>query len=258
MKNALNNLVWCLLMAGLGACGQSEAANLGDVESYGSQLRHYEGEWVGYVEAYDFNDGTDQVRVVLDADGHGVIRFGEAELIEAPTSIDEYAPINSTDPFDGSVFFPGLAATGAYAGFEYHFEATIVNESRLQFATWSGELMEPWCELFEPQVSSGRVFPEEDYQCTVLGAGYRQDEGGCYEIDSDEVDLGQVPCASLWCFDVCKCDAESCWVRGAREDDARYFGDDFDFDGAMFEQGTELEGTLVIGSERLNVRLTRN
>src|SRR4051812_1872769 len=43
----------------------------------GSQLADYAASWDGYAEAYVFDDGSDHVRIPLDAAGQGTLVVGD-------------------------------------------------------------------------------------------------------------------------------------------------------------------------------------
>jgi len=71
---------------GLLGCSGGGQANLGDgqVGVTGEKLSDYAGKWDGYVEAFDFGNGSDRLRVELDAQGHGVLRVGNSPDAPVP------------------------------------------------------------------------------------------------------------------------------------------------------------------------------
>ncbi|MEN9581096.1 MAG: hypothetical protein RJA70_4105, partial [Pseudomonadota bacterium] len=82
MKSSIAYLSSIIVLASCSS-GSVEPVNLGDdqVDSVELSLSSFEGSWDGYVEAYQFPSGSDRLRIVLDASGHGGIELGEAPPI---------------------------------------------------------------------------------------------------------------------------------------------------------------------------------
>jgi hypothetical protein len=57
-------------------CNSAKPVDVGDTEVLGEQLSDYAGSWEGYIEAATWSDGSDAVRIKLDAQGGGVFEIG--------------------------------------------------------------------------------------------------------------------------------------------------------------------------------------
>ena len=61
------------------------AVNIGNTTAVGSQLSDYAATWDGYAEATTFSDGSDHVRLTIDASGQGSLVVGDSAPLPAPT-----------------------------------------------------------------------------------------------------------------------------------------------------------------------------
>ena len=222
------------------ACGNSEPVNIGDIAKLGASLSDYQGTWDGYVEASEFADGSDRIRISLDANGNGVIEVGDSAALPPPVAGKGY-PLQ--DPNDPECQSPLSASKigSLIPGFSYPVTAAKVEERRVRFSTASSDLYREWCALMTPvldEVNSTATDPV--YSCLPNTTGFFVDEQ-CY-LDTEPVD-----CCLLTCLNVCECDSDGCTAP----DDQ-----DVSFDGALQADGNELEGTLAIG-DRMTVRLMR-
>ena len=59
----------------------------------GASLIDYAGTWDGYAEAFTWNDGSDRIRIMLDANGVGTIRLGNAPDFPPPDPDRAYPAI---------------------------------------------------------------------------------------------------------------------------------------------------------------------
>lgn len=229
----------------LTACASEGTQNIGDVGVLGASLSDYAGSWEGYAEAYEFADGSDKVRLVLNDQGVGVIEVGDTAPLPEPDPELGFPPSGTFPGHDG--FMHTASFQGQLApGFSYPIEAGIVEENRIRFAAASNELYSEWCAGMEPvhdPLNSNQNGNGEVYSCLP-------NEGVMYPGDSDECVVGDMPisCGKVACISVCQCDANGCAVHAA-EPDVR-------FDGALDDMGEALMGTLVMG-ERLTLRFAR-
>src|SRR4051794_32836639 len=104
-------------------CGGGERVNVGDTAVLGAQLRDYAGEWEGYAEASDWDDGTDTVRLKLDGSGAGAIQFGDA----APRSALVDPALSFPDQPAGLLIFPD-----PITGFSYPIYDANVETQRIR------------------------------------------------------------------------------------------------------------------------------
>src|SRR5450432_936374 len=102
MKNVGSRALVALLCgAGFSAaCSGGGAVNIGNTAVIGSQLSDYAASWDGYAEAYTFMpDGSDRVRLTIDANGQGTLEVGNAALLPPPTDPNVgYRPALSSIP----------------------------------------------------------------------------------------------------------------------------------------------------------------
>lgn len=115
----------------------------------GSQLSDYAGSWHGYAEAFQFDDGTDTVRIELDAAGNGVIEVGDAHALPAPDPQHIYPPFRSSEP---SAFKPGgrRDLSALLSGFDYAVHGARVESARIRLQVNGSELYEDWCAMLPP------------------------------------------------------------------------------------------------------------
>lgn len=218
------------------ACGGQAELDVGDEpQELGLELSDYSAVWDGYAEAFTFaGDGTDRVRLTLDENGNGTIRFGEEALIPLATDPDElYPPLwSSTENFYDNV----------QTGFEYPLVGAVVTSSRLQFRFDTSMVQESWCALRDPDPVPGSQCGDAKGFRTDPTTGNRE----CYYNTPE----GEVPydCIVETHCTFCECDEVTCrakhdWQAGP-------------FDAALSNDGDSLEGTLIIGT-RVTIRLTR-
>ena len=66
------------------ACGGEGPVDIGN-DVTGERLEDYVASWDGYAEAFDFGDGSDRVRIELDANGEGSLTWVIPPLRPSPT-----------------------------------------------------------------------------------------------------------------------------------------------------------------------------
>ena len=130
-----------LLLAALSttwACSSgSGPVDLGDART-GEKLEDYAAVWEGYVEAHDFADGSDKVRLSVDASGNGSLEIGDTARLPAPTTPDLPYPPNSSPYQRLENLFPGIS---------YPISTATIESARLQFSVNPWEVDRDWCAL---------------------------------------------------------------------------------------------------------------
>jgi len=221
------------------ACTSGGDLNVGDDRSgeFGQVLEDYAGLWDGYAQAYAFRgDGTDRVRLTLDASGNGSLRFGEEELIGPATVVEAlYPPLGpAQDPYD----YGG----GIRSGFAYPVAGATVDAARLQLSSDTETLMGSWCALAGPEPVPG--YPcDMDTSPSTLSHG----DGTCTFGPENT----PVSCF-IWRQCVfCDCDGATCSTVDKHQ---------MRVDGALSDDGNTFEGTLQLGvpdGDRVTIVLTR-
>ncbi|HYO97412.1 MAG TPA: hypothetical protein VER33_23030 [Polyangiaceae bacterium] len=247
----MHNQSWTLLLAAttqMFACSGGDKVDLGDDDktpsaSLGSSLSDYAGSWAGYVEAFQFADSTDRIRVVLDANGAGHMEAGDDAPPLPEPDANEFPP-GWIQEQPGA---PQPSAGYMVPGYEYPVVNARVASLRIQLETGTLEMFRGWCELQTPVLETFTSTPEQQsYGCHDNG-GYAVEDGKCYLAPPPE---GEIPCGKLACQYLCSCTATACSIFDGVVD--------IKLDAALAVGGRELTGTLVVpGGERVNVRMTR-
>ncbi len=256
-KTRLLSRALILCTAGtLGACSSDKPVNIGNT-AIGSELSDYAATWDGYAEAYAFQpDGSDRVRLTLDASGHGTLEIGNTALLSPPTDPNVAFPKNAT----GSVV-PSPGSGSLAEGFLYPVYAADVQADRIQLGVNPGDLWAVWCALQTPV-----MYQAIDEQTGTLQTIYgcldpttaTPPGGGCVMVDPDggttPIDCGK----TVLCDGpdlACSCTATACTsVPVAAGLTAVQYP--IELDGALDSTGTMLTGTLTLGTG-LTVHLTK-
>jgi hypothetical protein len=177
------------------------------------------GKYTGYVESFQFPDGSDTVvmNLAFASDGtiSGTLEFGSAALLSPPT--------------DPNVGYPPALTTTSPAGLLEGFAFTILGGSytapRVQLSIHNNELWKQWCELQTVIYPVGNGVPDPDgggscgqvvgYGCLPNG-GLMESASGCtvgsctVPPSSIMVDCGKL----LLCGSAraCTCTGTSCTV----------------------------------------------
>jgi hypothetical protein len=240
MRSTATRLLILSLFAALGACANDEdPVDLGrdDPRALGSALSDYAGSWDGYAEAYEFSDGTDSVQLAIGTDGTGELRVGEAP---------ELPPPDPARGYPDSAGLKQLGPRGAVPGFAYPFTDATVDDNRIRMHSAMAELYREWCGLMTPHVV--RNATPEYYACLPY-SGYDIDGNG--NCTTGETNEDPIDCGLLDCLSVCECNGSECSATGTATSDIR-------IDATLEGDPDSFVGTLVLGSERITVRLTRN
>jgi hypothetical protein len=250
---------WVVLPASvlLGACS-ADPVDLGDgrLGVDRSALESYAAVWEGYVEAYEFDSGSDRVRLVLDEQGDGTIDFGVGEGVPVATDPDAAFPFERF--FDAAVGIDAVPTP--IEGFQYVVSGALVEDERLRAALPSNQIFASACAIQTPvllNASARTTGPGgtpigPDHSC-MQESGYGEGPvGTCFTGQTGQ----PVSCSrARLCNSYCECTATEC-VPSRQDKELR-------LDAALNEAGDRLEGTLVgLGnpygsSERATVRLTR-
>lgn len=243
----------------LGACS-ADPVDLGDgrLGVDRSALVSYAAAWEGYVEAYQFDSGSDRVRLVLDENGDGTFSFGDGQPWPQPTDPDTAFPFERfADPSGYS--FENIPTP--IEGFAYHVGGALVEDERLRAATPASQVFDAACAIQTPVLvdqsvpngdEPGPVPPvaaigSPEYSC-LSELGYSEGPpGSCFTGLSGQA----VSCTKArLCSNHCECTATLCSARAESE---------LRLDAALNDAGDRLEGTLVglNGDARATVRLTR-
>jgi hypothetical protein len=224
-------------------CSSDSDVDIGDGQNAartGEALTDYAAVWDGYAVAYKFADGSDKVRLVIDAEGKGRLTVGDP--LPSPTY-----EAGSTPPAIASIV----------PGFAFPVQSAKVEAARLRFGVGLNDAIKPWCEA-QPPVPFDPSYPEV-YSC-MRDFAVLQDDNVCKAYDTGEV----VNCdARIYCSFVCECSAESCSVGDSSAFDmTRGSGSPMPaatatFDVALADEGSVLEGLLVLPLERIDVRFQR-
>lgn len=239
MRNIPSAVCGLWLCTSLLGCASSERVNIGDTAVLGARLSDYAGQWSGYAEAYTWNDGTDSVRVALDGNGQGVLEVGDAIQLPAP---------------DPNQNFPGgegddvkRTPLPVVSGFSFPIYDATVETQRIRLRARGSDVYQEWCELQTPQAITGE---QGTYNCIGTRAFIQGDTASdgslfcSYGQARTPIDCGKLACAYL-----CDCSQTTCQAADQTKN--------LRLDGALAHDGNELVGTLVVDSDRITVRLTR-
>jgi len=216
----------------------------------GETLGDYAASWDGYLEAFEFASGSDRVRIMLDENGDGYVEFGDMPLYPPPTNPDVGYPEGYDYPL---MDLP----RGPVEGFRFTVRGATVEMRRIQLGVESGELYKAWCEIQTPVLDEYNSTPEEQFYGCLPNTGGGGGDDGCFIYDpadpsaSIAVDCGKLTLCSF--SGACTCAADGCTTplpETLESSDVR-------LDAALEEGGEELAGTLLLGGNRVNVRMIR-
>lgn len=231
----------------LTACGEPNVLDVGDEKGQlGEALTDYAAGWDGYAQAFAFGgDETDRVRLTLDQNGEGTIRFGEEELFAPATDPDALHPPTYPPEYAEIVVFEPTSDPDARSGFEYPIIGAQVEDARLRFEFNPRHFMESWCQL-----QADSLLPEWTCGSGGWSSSLVDGEFECAYHDED-ANFYSVPCHRAAQCQACTCDEDTCH---ARTDDV------IRFDGVLSDDGQTLTGTLLMWGdpgERITIVLTQ-
>jgi hypothetical protein len=153
--NTVRNASFIALSAFAFACSSADdkTVDIGDpnVGIVGETLSDFSGSWDGYAEAFDFEEGSGRVRVTIDAEGNGSVRFGDS-AINTVSAEDPLAPYMTRTGFyqDGQA----EALSACETGFEYPLHSVSLDARRLRFELLVGDVFTPWCSTLTSVAST--------------------------------------------------------------------------------------------------------
>ncbi|MBN1611900.1 MAG: hypothetical protein JW940_35040 [Polyangiaceae bacterium] len=226
--------------AALCACSDSEKSlGTDDPVDTTLSLEDFAANWDGYIEAYSLPSGSDRIRVVLDEQGQGTVLFGDGDALAPPTDPDAaYPPSAAGDEYAK----PGFDRV--YERIAYPVHGTQLDDTRLRLEIHSYDAVSDWCALQTPFYDA----QNDMYFCVPnTGGGYEEGTGCFYNGPNGEHIA--VSCAKEdLCWGPCTCTQASCSVTQ---------GTVVKLDGALSDDGTKLEGTIVLNNSPYTIRLTR-
>lgn len=232
-------------LSALGGCSSPDKVDIGDNSppaSLGSKLSDYAGSWTGYAEAFQFSDGTDIVRLVLNEGGEGTFEVGEDG--PEPTSSALDGPPTGYDDVEGIVVNRKIRLVPRYS---YVLRSSNVTDKRLKVATESWQPNRPYCASFAPtyDYSDGR------YSCLPTSGWSSSGGSDVCHYDDQNGESQSFPCILVECRWSCACNETACssFLEGSEPD--------INIDSALSDADT-LVGTLNSPEGRVTVRLQKN
>lgn len=195
-----------LVVAGCSG-GKVDIGDEGDASTGGgnSKLAAFEGSWDGEIDLWEAESGSNRVRIELDADGQGTVRFGDRPIESAadhPYPNDASVPDHdspSDNPVE-SAFYPVRGAT--------------LDEGRLEFFVELGDLFDGFC------TAQAEITPSCDPP-TPFGTSSSSDACSFKAPDGDDVwSEVEVPCYRVtFCYHwrACECSEDTCEARDFHE-----------------------------------------
>jgi hypothetical protein len=243
-----------LLLLGLClvGCSASQRVNIGDTAVLGAQLSDYAGNWEGYAEAYTWADGTDAVRLKLDAQGSGVLEVGNLPNFAA---VDPNGGPPGNEWWESTeIMALGQAPPHLLPGFSYPVYDAMVETQRIRLNAQGADIFESWCSSFTPMLLVG-VSPLT-YSCQAArwvsietGRGGPGDLCQLWEDIQMQIPIGTPFDCANECDGWCACTETSCQAMDSTKN--------VQLDGALQPDGEELVGTLVNSTDRITVHLMR-
>jgi len=243
------NLGWVLIAplaaTSMAACSSNPAVDIGD--PVGGALTDYAASWDGYAEAYQFEDGSDRVRLVLDGNGAGSLRVGNAALLAPATDPNVGYPAGAT--WDKG-FLTNVG--GIVAGFEYPVHGTRIEDSRIRIGVAPNDLYAGWCALQTPvrdDVNGGSYGCVGNWGFSMPGTS-----STCSQTNPSTQETVSIDCGKLMLCEVaqaCTCTASACAANVTTNNVP------VQLDAALSADGSELTGTLVVAGQRVTLRMHR-
>ena len=171
------------------ATGRSTAAVLG------ASLADYAGKWDGHAEAYEFNDGSDRIRLSIDEDGDGRARGRRFAGVAGARSGRRLSAGCSRTSHKG--LHRQWRCEGFYPGFEYPIDGANVESKRIRFKATDARGLPRVVRIADADPE--RRCDSEGYSCAPGGLrhGMATRTATCTTGDGDTpIDCGKLRCAS--------------------------------------------------------------
>ena len=261
MNMIARNVLLLTALSSTWACSSESApVDIGDSRT-GAKLEDYAAVWEGYVEAYDFADGSDKVKITLDASGNGTLEIGDTARWPVATNPDVGYPPGPgmSDRFENALVAGvfAQAVSKLFPGIIYPVSSATVEAARIRFSVNPWESERDWCAL---QTSYPVQKPSAPYGCLPTANISNPSVGECFYSQNDGSGVTPVDCGkAAMCHSnaVCTCDAQGCSILS----DPMYRASYTKLDAALVDAGESLVGTLRLGPDpvqkSINVRLTR-
>jgi hypothetical protein len=248
-------------------CSSQGEVNIGDqTTQLKTGLDAFAANWDGYIEAYTFSDGSDRVRIAIDGDGGtGAIRFGDADLLPAPTDPNVKFPPNY--PPAGGVL--GNPLPSIWSGHLFSLSNVRVDVERLRASTQSMQVFGGWCALQTSYLIDTGIYscatcdfvqtPRSSADiCVTLSPCPNGTSPGV--INTTDVMCEQQALCEQGYYDMgvrtgtfsagtCVCDASGCSLGTP--------ADNILLDAALDSTQQTMTGTLAFGGTNYTIRLTR-
>ena len=78
LTTRIARLLFLAMVAAPLGCSDGGQVNIGNTDTLGGKLSDYAATWDGYTQLSTFSDGSDRVRLTIDAEGHGRCRSATA------------------------------------------------------------------------------------------------------------------------------------------------------------------------------------
>ncbi len=255
LTTRIARLLFLGLVAAPFGCSDGGQVNIGNTETLGGKLSDYAATWDGYAQLSTFSDGSDRVRLTIDAEGHGTLQVGDSPPLPPPTDAHVGYP-----PGAGNMFMAGQL-NPPFPGFAYPLHGTRVQSRRIQLAIDFNDVYAGWCAIQTP-VSTGTDADTgaETFGCSppftmIEHATPSSPSCTVTKLDgtSQVADCGWLTLCSLPAT-TCTCTATAC-TAALVPDGAPGGQYPFQFDGRLDATGSTLTGSwggLTVILERQN------
>ena len=231
----------------------------GSTPDAGSPPLSLEGTWTGYLEAYQFPDGSDTVRITIALGAGGeiaaTVRLGDAPVLPTPTAPD-MGPVPGVI---GYVAPDAGAPLGWGEAFDFSARPITFENASLSLGLSIDDQVVAWCAIqthiygWQPDgggppygcVPNWPEGPAPPYECSQV------DPASDASVPVDCEKLGLCFGAGTTNANICECSATECHVEPSALDP--------DITLTLQLSGQRLDGTImgaVIGSH--NVHLTKS
>jgi len=234
-----------------GCSSGSAPVDIGDGRT-GEKLEDYAAVWEGYAEAHEFSDGSDKLKLTLDATGNGTLEIGDSARLPPATDPNVGYAVTFGVNYEIQNLVPGVL---------YPLNTAKVESARVQFSVNPNEVERDWCAMQTSYpVNTFALDNSTGYACWPDGRTLSKPDGTC-EFSNDDFSA-VVDCRRMYLCnfgEACACDAQKCTVN---EPPLAKQGSYTKFDAALLDGGNSLVGTMKIGPDEaqssVTIRLQRH